>query len=284
MKQRIGLALGCLFLLSVGAAVLVPYAWSRSYLANAEQALRRKDREAARQHLQRSLQIWPRSPRARFLAIQTARRLDSYAEAEHFLVDYERRWGETEESRLEWLLLGVQQGDLAGALPYLQSLVDAKHSATPLILEAMAKGYLRVARWSSMLICLNRLLQNEPRNAVALLLRGKRCEGIHDLEHAAQDFEHVLDLVPNCSEARLRLAETLHQQGRVREAVAQYAMLQQQAPTDRAVLLGLARCHFEAHDLDQAGEFLDSLLAAQPDDVDGLVERGRLAMSRQRLN
>ncbi|HLJ93551.1 MAG TPA: tetratricopeptide repeat protein [Gemmataceae bacterium] len=284
MKQRIGLALGCLVLLSVGTALLVPYAWSRSCLAIAEQALRRQDLESARQYLQRCLQIWPSSPRAHFLATQTARRLDSCAEAEHYLVDYERRYGETEESRLEWLLLGVQQGDLAGELSYLQSLVDAKHSSTPLILEAMAKGYLRVARWASMLVCLNGLLQSEPTNPRALLLRGKRSEGIHDLERAARDFEHVLELVPDCSEARLRLAETLHQQGRVREAVAHFEMLHQQDPTNRAVLLGLARCRFEAHELDQAGEFLDTLLAARPDDVDALVERGRLAMSRRRRN
>ena len=47
-----------------------------------------------------------------------------------------------------------------------------------------------------------------------------------------------------------------------------------------ALLLGLARCRFYSHELDQAQELLDTLLATQPDHVDALVERGRLALCR----
>jgi len=48
------------------------------------------------------------------------------------------------------------------------------------------------------------------------------------------------------------------------------------------VLLGLARCRFDSHELEQAEELLDTLLAAQPAHVDALVERGRVALCQGR--
>jgi tetratricopeptide (TPR) repeat protein len=215
-----------------------------------------------------------------FLAAQTARRLDDCARAERLLTDYERRQGVTEESKLEWLLLGLQQGDLAGQVRYLQSLVDAEHPAAPLILEALAKGFLNVSRGSEMLICVNRLLKSEPANAPALILRGQGWEGLHQPERALEDFERAVELMPSSREGRLHLAEALERVGRVREALANWEILRQTEPGSPAVLLGLAHCRFESHELEQAEELLDTLLAAQPDHVAALVERGRLAWCR----
>src|SRR5438132_3392031 len=227
MKQPAKLVLVGLALLSGGLAILVPYAWSRYDLRMAERAVHDQDLEAARDHFKRSLAKWPRNSHVVFLAARTVRRLDNCAEAERLLTDHERRQGETDEGRLEWLLLGVQQGDFDGHVQYLQSLVDAKHLDTPLIQEALAKGFMSVSRWSSMLPHLNGLLQREPTNARALLLRGKRWEAIHDPERALEDYECVVDLVPTCREGRLRLAQALQQLGRVREAVAHYELLRQ---------------------------------------------------------
>jgi tetratricopeptide (TPR) repeat protein len=213
--------------------------------------------------------------------VQTARRLDNCAEAEARLLEYERRRGTTEEARLEWLLLGVQQGDLGGHVRELQSRVDAEHPASSLILEALAKGFMNVSRGSDMLTCLNRLLEREPQNRLALTLRGKAWDELHNPERALKDYQRAVDLDPASCEARLGLANTFQHLGHIREAIAHYEILRQQQSCNPDGLLGLERCRFDSYDLDQAKELLDKLLAAQPDHVAGLVERGRLALCRQ---
>src|SRR5216683_529872 len=159
MKQPAKLVLVGLALLSGGLAILVPYARSRYDLRTAERAVHDQDLEAAGDHFKRSLAKWPGNSRVLFLAAQTARRLDNCAEAERLLTNYEQRHEETDEGRLEWLLLGVQQGDFDGHVQYLQSLLDANQPAAPLIQEALAKGFMSVSRWSSMLPYLNGLLK-----------------------------------------------------------------------------------------------------------------------------
>ena len=211
---------------------------------------------------------------------KTARRLDDCALAERLLTDYERRRGTTEEGKLEWLLLGLQQGDLAGQVRYLQSLVDAEHPAAPLILEALAKGFLNVSRGPDMLVCLNRLLKSQPINAPAPILRGKGWEGLHQTERAVDDYQRAVTLNPESREGRLRLAEALDHAGRVREATAHFECLYEIEPSNPAVLLGLAHCRFESHELGHAEVLLDTLLISQPDHVAALVERGRLALCR----
>src|SRR5207248_3243068 len=171
----------------------------------AQGALRKYDLEAALRHLERSLDTWPRNTRALLLAAQTSRRLDNCADAERRLVEYERRRGVTAEGYLEWLLLGVQQGDFDGQIRYLESLVDAEHPAAPLILEALAKGSMSVSRSNAMLSYLSRLLDREPDNAMALLLRGKRWQSLHDPEGALGDYVRVLEFVPTSTVGWLRI-------------------------------------------------------------------------------
>jgi tetratricopeptide (TPR) repeat protein len=273
--------LGGLALLGLALGILAPYTWSSYHLRAAEQALQSYDLGAASEHLRQSLAWLPGNTRILFLEAQTARRLGACAEAEKRLLEYQRRQGTTEESRLEWLLLGVQQGDLGGHVRELQSVVDAEHPAAPLILEALAKGFLNVSRGSEMLTCLNRLLEHEPRNTLALALRGKGWEELHNPERALQDHERAVELDPVSYQARLGLADTLQRLGRIREAIAHYEILRQQQPRNPDVLLGLERCRFDSYELEQAKELLDILLAAHPDHIAALVERGRLALSRQ---
>ncbi len=270
------LAFGALTLLGLGVGIPVLYAYSQYQLGAAQQALERYDLSAARQHLEQSLSTWPRNTHAQFLAARIARRRDAYAEAERLLMAYEQRQGVTPESDLEWILLGVQQGDFAGQERSLLSLVDREYAGTPLILEALAKGYQSTLRGSDMLACLDRLLQQQPADVPALVLRGKGYEGLRNPEKALENYQQALELLPESDEARLGLAEMLNRLGRPREAMYHYEVLRQRQPANPTVLLGLARCRFDACDLDQTGQLLDTLLAGQPDHVGGLVEWARL--------
>jgi tetratricopeptide (TPR) repeat protein len=157
-------------------------------------------------------------------------------------------------------------------------LVDAGHASVPLILEALAKGFMNVSRSSRMLNYLDLLLKRDPKNALALILRGKGWEARHSSARPLDDYQRALELLPASTEGRLRLAETFERLGQIREAVAHFEWLRQREPGNASVLLGLARCRFDLHELEQTREVLDDLLAAQPDNAAALVERGRLAL------
>src|SRR5437868_2732703 len=111
--RRTALALAGVLLLGGGGGVAGTWYSARSHLEAAERALRRYDLDAAQQHLDTCLGRWSGNERAEFLAAQTARRRDACADAERRLTAFEQTYGETEATRLEWVLLGVQQGDLA---------------------------------------------------------------------------------------------------------------------------------------------------------------------------
>jgi predicted Zn-dependent protease len=283
-RSRLGLLLlGGLALLGLGVGLgqRPVRAW---YHANAaEQAIGRYDLVTARRHLAQSLRLRPDDARAQLLAARTARRQDAYADAERLLTKYEQSHGETDAGQFEWLLLGVQQGDLADTEGRAQSLLDHGHPDAPLIREALAKGYMNTARWARTANFLNRLLEREPDWVPALVLRGKCHEHFRRRGDARNDYERAVELAPDCGAARLCLAETLYKLGEINGAIRHYEFLRQREPANPEVLLGLARCRFESAELDQARQLLDVLLAAQPDHVAGLVERGGLAFRLRQL-
>ncbi len=280
-RRRPGLAFalcGGLALLGWGGTALGRYAWAQHHFSAAEHALQHDDLTAARDRFVRSLALWPGDGRAYFLAAQAARRLDACADAERYLTEFERLRGETEASRLEWTLLGVQQGDIEGPEQSLQIMVNERHPASALILEALAKGYLNTVRRARMVACLSKLLESEPKNARALVLRGQGWVGMHRFDDALRDFERALELAPDSVDAHLSLADALNDRGRTAEAVAHYEAVHRRQPDRPEALLGLARCRFDEARPDEARRLLDELLAAHPDHVPALVERGRLTL------
>jgi len=256
------------------------YFWSQYHLSAAERALGRYDFAAARRQIDQYLRIRPRDERAQLLAAQTARRADDFAGAERLLTAFEQTFGETEASRREWQLLGVQQGDLTDDERGLRALVDRGDAESSLIAEALAKGYKNSLRWSLMLECLNQWLEREPGNAAALVLRGKGRDGLRQFERAREDYQRAVELAPDFVAARLGLGEVAHRLGHTQEAITHYEILRRQQPTNPEGLLGLARGLFDAAELERAREVLDELLTAHPDHGPALVERGSLALRR----
>jgi tetratricopeptide (TPR) repeat protein len=273
-----GLALLCL-----GTVVGFRYLWSRQHLRAAEDALKRHDLATAQHHVEQSLGWWSNNPRANFLAAQLARRRDDCAGAERLLTQFEKAHGANPDTDLEWLLLAVQQGDYAEHERYLQSQIDGGSPAAVLMLEALARGYMNAGRWAEAANCTDILLQNEPKHVAGLLLRGRAWEGLRRHADALTDYQQAADLLPQGLEARLALAEILSKVGRVREAAGHYEVLRAQQPTHPDVLLGLARCRFDAHELDETRRLLDALLSARPDHAAALVERARLALRLDEL-
>jgi Tfp pilus assembly protein PilF len=275
------LALGAVVLLAL-AGLGVTLVWPQLELEAAEQALRQHDPAAARARLECYLARWPGGERPLFLAARAARRSGACGEAERFLADYERQIGPTPASRLEWVLLGAQQGDFAGEEDRLVSDAGRNPADAPAILEALAKGYAVAYRRPEAIAAAGRLLERDPGHVTALLVRGAVYDSLRQAEPAEKDFRRAVELAPGRADAQTALAGLLNRGGHTREAVRHYELALRGRPGDPAALVGLARALTDAADLDGAERRLDEVLAADPTHVEALVERGRLALRRRR--
>jgi tetratricopeptide (TPR) repeat protein len=267
---------------SVGLLVVIGLAaglvlWPAYHYHAGQQALERRDLEAAQHHLEECLRVWPRSASIHFLAARTARRRDALAEARRHLTACQQLEGVTPTRSLEWKLLRTQEGELERFENELQSLVEQHHPDRVLILEALARGYQTALRLPDFLNAVDLLLALQPDHFQAHFWRGQVADSLGRPEDALVSFQKALDLEPQAEDARLRLAVSLERMGHPREAQAHYDYLRQRQPDNLEVLLGLARCHREAHDLEEARHLLDALLKVHPGHVAALVERGRLA-------
>jgi tetratricopeptide (TPR) repeat protein len=251
--------------------------WPAYHYHAAQQALERRDLEAAQHHLEACLRVWPRSASIHFLAARTARRRDALAEARRHLTTCQQLEGVTPTRSLEWKLLRTQEGELDRFESDLQALVEQHHPDQVLILEALARGYQTALRLPEFLTTVDLLLALQPDHFQAHFWRGQVADSLGRPEDALASFQKAVDLEPRAEEARLRLAVTLERLGHPREARAHYDYLRQRQPDNPEVLLGLARCRREAHELEEARQLVDEMLKVHPAQVAALVERGRLA-------
>jgi tetratricopeptide (TPR) repeat protein len=248
----------------------------------AEQSLSDNDPSEARVHVQRILSHSPTHERAMFLAAKAARRADTYAEAERLLIAFEEIYKPTSGTKLEWLLLGAQQGDFASEEVRLQDEVKNRDPDTPAILEAMAKGYEASYQWPESIVVVSALLQLRPDHMPALIVRGRVRARMGQLEEAERDFRQVVEKAPSNFAAHAALAELLNRRGHTREAIQHFELALGNRPT-ATIRIGLARALADASDLPAAARELDALLANDPSNSDALVERGRLALRRNQF-
>ncbi len=97
-------------------------------------------------------------------------------------------------------------------------------------------------------------------------------------ELALRDYQRALELDPDRSEVRLRLALILLEHANPPEALPHLERLHRAQPDRPEVLVGLARCRFLQGEVDEARRLFDAVLAAHPDHTAALVQRGKLEL------
>jgi len=121
----------------------------------------------ARAHVHQCLKAWPNDVDVHFLAARIERRLNEFKAAEKHLQTYKRIRGVTDEYQTEWILLRAQGGEWNQLEGSLWNCVERNHPQSLEILETLAAGLMREARFSAAYACLNEWLKRDPQSLVA---------------------------------------------------------------------------------------------------------------------
>jgi Flp pilus assembly protein TadD len=270
--------------LGLGVYIAAWQLWAEYHFRAAQKDLERRELSSAQGHLAHCLEVWPNGLGTNLLAARTARRARDYDTAEHLLNTYRKLGGHPEMLHLEYALARAQRGELAGLEDYLWGFVHENHEDTPLVLEALAQGYIHAGRWSEALNSLNDLVERWPAVADVYVWRGWVYDSLHSNVQARDDYRKAVELKPEYDDARLRLAETLILDSEFPAAARHLEEIRQRRPDDPVMLLGLARCRIELNQREEAVAHLSRLLALHPLDAAALTQRGRVAVLQGRFD
>jgi predicted Zn-dependent protease len=159
-----------------------------------------------------------------------------------------------------------------------QGWVSENRPDAPLLLEALAGGYLRAFRLGDVDVCLREWLARVPDAPGALFLRAQLYERADRRDEAVEAYRDLLARDPAFDGARQMLTELLVQLNRGQEALPDVEALRRRHPDDLDVQVRLARCLDQAARQDEARAVLDGVLARDPRFALAAAERGRMAL------
>jgi tetratricopeptide (TPR) repeat protein len=212
------------------------------------------------------------------LAARSARRARAYEEAERLLTKYQQARGLNDAASFEQVLLSAERHvDRVDELCW--RYVDQDHAETPLLLEALTRGYLRQYQLGKARLCLDRWLKRQPDNPQAWFLDGLfYLDYVHKQSEALASYRRAVELDPEHEEARLQLAVGLEETNAFAEAAEHLEYLWQHQPDNLGVQVGLAECRNGLGEVAEATRLVDGVLAQQPQYPPALALRGRIAL------
>lgn len=246
----------------------------------AQAALEQHDLDSTLEHLVRYLKDRPNDPAAWFLTGRTARRLEHYSQSEECLTRCQQIGGVTEATRLEWDLFRVQQGDLGDTHLRLRATISPQHPDAPLVLEALARGYLSDGRLIDALEACDLWVAQRADAPWPWLWRGKVHEQLMEPDQALADYEQALQIAPEDRSVRLALGALLLKRRQVDQAAAHFERVLKRFPEEPDALTGLASCGIDRGESALAIPLLEQLLARDPNSAPTLVLLGKAALEQ----
>ncbi|QJW93559.1 tetratricopeptide repeat protein [Frigoriglobus tundricola] len=263
-----------------GAIAWAPAVRAEYHLRQAKRALDARDYDQADAELTRHLEFRPASAEGHFLLARLSRRMSHLPRAREHLDACRAAGFSVDAVTLERHLLRAQDGDLGGGAESVLRRAIEDPAERFYVFEALSQGYTKTYRLSEARFCLDRMLEDEPENVYALVRRGWVLERLGLVDAARDDYRRAAALRPDNLLARRRLADNLFYVARnAAEAVDHYEAVWRESPDDTVVGVNLAQCRLQLGRADEARALLDQLVAAHPDDVAVLVERGKLAVN-----
>src|SRR5579875_3192954 len=276
VRRRPWRTAGLLSLLLASAAAGL-YAYAHHQWQTAQAALAAGQIAEARRRLKVCLFVWPRSVPVQLLAARAARLNGDFPEAEARLHRcLKLQSNDTADIELEFLLLRVQNGEVDAVEAMLWQCVEQHHPETTLILETLAQAYLHDLRYGPALVCLNRCIQEAPKQARLHYWRGWIYERLSYRTEALEEYRQAVELDAEFVPARLRLAEFYLQLSNVAEALPHLELLQRQFPDRPDIKVRLGHCRYLQGQGGEARRLLESIVEQLPNDLSLLTLLGRL--------
>jgi tetratricopeptide (TPR) repeat protein len=272
------LILVLLGLIGAGATAAGIFLWANHHLRAARESVAAHQDLAARDHLRRCLEVWPRDGETLHLAARTARRLGALEEASGFLDRYEEVRGTDDDLVLERILLRLERGEIEDTQEFWKQRISQDHADTPLIFEALVRGFIRSYRLRDADETLDRWSKREPDNPQAVFMRGALEDLRERLPEALDLYQQAIALDPDRDDIRERLTDVQIRLNLAADALPHLTRLIRRQPDSAAVRLRLASCYVLLREKDAARRTLDGVLERWPDLPAALAARGELAL------
>jgi len=243
-------------------------------------ALGRFDLGAAAAALDRYLELESADAAAWFQAARTARRRGKAADAERFLERCQQLGGVTDATLLEWDLLRVQQGRLEEIAPRLRMGIGPDHPDALLVLEALARGYIKRERLLDALQACGLWLERQTDHPRPWYWRGWIYQRIRDSDRALKDYRRAVELAPDDPELRLALGGLLIQLYQPEGASEHFQAVLKRSSANDDALRGLAACRLEQGRAKEAVALLDQLPPDKATAPYAFLLRGKAALQR----
>jgi Flp pilus assembly protein TadD len=238
--------------------------------------------EEAREHLRFCLYFRPNSIPVNLLAARAARLDGEFDEAEkHLSKCLKLAKGSTDKIQVEYLLMRVQRGEEDEVAPELLQYVNSGYDESKLILETLAHAYMRNMRSGMAFTCLSMRIDLAPDDYQPYEWRGWVLEKLNDWGGAIKDYEKAVELNPDATTARLRLAELQLEHRSLPEAAANLELLARQFPDRADVKARLGQCRLDQGLADEARPLLEAAVKELPKDSSLLIHLSKLEMQSE---
>jgi tetratricopeptide (TPR) repeat protein len=176
----------------------------------------------------------------------------------------------------------VQMGEEDEVAPALREFVDNKHPETLLILETLSRAFMQHLRYGPAFNHLSRWIREAPEAAKPWCWRGWVCERLNDSVGAMRDYQRAVELDPDFTAARLRLAELWLEKSNPMEALMHLERLREQHPDRPDIMARLGECYFLQGESEKARSLLGAAVKELPEDPSLLVHLGKLDLQAGR--
>jgi tetratricopeptide (TPR) repeat protein len=164
-------------------------------------------------------------------------------------------------------------------------LVEEGHQDSPLLMESLARGYMRRYRLGMAKRCLDRWSQAQPDNPQLLYLDGLfHLDYLHAAAAAVARYGRAVELDPDHEEARLGLAVALLMTKEYGKAAEHFERLRLAQPDNDRVRVGLAECRDALGETAEAVRLVDEVLSRKPNFPAALALRGQLAFRQEEFD
>jgi tetratricopeptide (TPR) repeat protein len=260
----------------VGLALAGGHLWAWHEYSLASTALDEDRFDDARRHLGWCLQLWPWSGEVRVFAACLERTAGNFDAAAAYLDECEKLHRPRDAMQLEKTLLRAESGDLAEPDKALEKIIAEGPPETNLVLEALARFYMREERLVLARKALDRWLEQSPNCARAWHWLGWVQAKSSSGKDAIASYQRALQLQPNRWRAGLSLANLFLDIKQSANAWPYLQAVQRSHPDEPELLVALAQYHIFQGEGAAARQVLDHLLQAHPEEFDGLLLFGRL--------